>query len=321
MFARYSKYLPFYSRESDSESVRYEVKTVIAVAAGCTFLVFQALSLPDKSTFVEQYCWVMGAIITTSLLALYLATDIFRDSLTVINKMEGEYNVTDRVVDRWLSERSYIIAGCIMATLNTSTGHLLGVPEDFYVSPFALFMAYFGFILSGFTCGIGVQAILGVIALYVRFAPLLHFSLEPRNPDGMGGIKKLGDSLWFFAFLTSVVSVLISIYVLSVGWSNLGDNRIQLLLLFWISMPYIVAISIVLIPGLVVRRQVSLYKKHKTDQLKREKAEVYNSFKKFTEKSDDEIIEEKKKLNDKLADIQEELNSVKKMRTSHIDRG
>ena len=94
---------------------------------------------------------------------------------------------------------------------------------------------------------------------------------------------------------------------------------VQFVFLFWLSLPYILAISIVLIPGLAVRRQVSYYKNYKGKQLKREKAKLYSSFKKFDAMEDEALIHEKNQLKSRLDRNQEELEKLKQMRNSHLD--
>ena len=173
--------------------------------------------------------------------------------------------------------------------------------------------------MAGFSAGMGVWAITAVIVLYLKFAPNLQHSLDPNNPDGNGGIKKLGDSLWFFAILTFVLGVLISIYMFGVQWEFMYKGYVRLLFFVWLALPYLIAISIVLVPGLAVRRQVNQYKSYKIGQLKQQKAQFYTSYKEFQEGDDNEIIATKKELNEKLNHIQEQMDKLKKMRDSHID--
>ena len=94
---------------------------------------------------------------------------------------------------------------------------------------------------------------------------------------------------------------------------------VQFIFLFWVSLPYIFAVSLVLIPGLSVRRRVSNFKSYKSVQLTLEKVKLYSSYKQFESKEDEEIISEKKELGEKLERIQNELEILKRMRNSHID--
>jgi hypothetical protein len=96
-------------------------------------------------------------------------------------------------------------------------------------------------------------------------------------------------------------------------------QHVQFVFLIWVSLPYVLAVSVVLIPGLAVRRQVSYFKSYKSDQLKQEKVKLYSSYKQFESKEDEEIISEKKELGEKLERIQNELETLKKMRNSPID--
>jgi len=237
----------------------------------------------------------------------------------IVEALEGDYPISRDVLENWVSDKRHLMAGLGFATVNTSIAHSLGVPAVFQTDPLALTVIHVGFFLAGFSAGIGLLAIIAVIALYLKLAPNLHYSLDANNPDGNGGIKKLGDSLWFFAMLIGAVAVLVSIYMFGVRWVYIYKPHMQLIFILWVALPYLAAISVVLIPGLVVRRQVMSFKNYRSEQLNKEKAEAYSAFKQFSEKTDDEIIDEKKELSKKLNSIQDELKKLKKMRNSHLD--
>lgn len=312
-------FYPFYDPYRNGDVFGYGYKLCISLSFGAIYSLLQYYSLPDKMVFFSEDCWILGIIISTSLFALYVATDIFRNNLIIMKGIEGKHVVATKVVDDWLSDKWFLLAGLAFAVSNTTIGHLLGVPSEFYDATLSLLMVYSGFFLAGFTSGMGLLAITAVIILYVRFAPSLQYSLDANNSDGNGGIKELGDSLWLFGGLIGAVGILVSIYMFGVSWTYMYKPYVQLLFLFWLSLPFILAVSIVLIPGLAVRRQVSYYKAYKANQLKKEKVKIYSSYKQFESKEDDAIISEKKELGEKLERIQNELEKLKKMRNSHID--
>ncbi len=314
-----SNFFPFYDPYNDSGGIGYGSKLAISLGFGAGYAWLQYYSLPDKMVFFSENCWILALIISTSSFALYIATDVFRNNLNAMREIEGKYAVSLRVVDEWMSDKWLLLAGFAFGTANTTVGHLLGVPSVFFESTSSLVMAYFGFFLAGFASGMGLLAIAAVIVLYLKFAPSLQYMLDPNDPDGNGGIKKLGDSLWFFGGLIGAVGVLVSIHMFGVSWTFMHKQYVQFVFLFWVSLPYILAISIVLIPGLAVRRQVSYFKSYKSSQLKQEKVKLYSSYKQFEPKEDEEIILAKKELGEKLERIQNELETLKKMRNSHID--
>ena len=317
--SRKSNFYPFYDPYSDSGGLGYGSKLGISLGFGAGYALLQYYSLPDKLVFFSENCWILALIISTASFALYVATDVFRDNLSAMREIEGEYAGSLKVVDEWMSDKWLLLAGFVFGAANTTVGHLLGVPSVFFESTSSLTMIYFGFFLGGFASGMGLLAITAVIVLYLKFAPSLQYTLDPNDPDGNGGIKKLGDSLWFFGGLIGAVGVLVSIHMFGVSWTFMHKPYVQFVFLFWISLPYVLAVSIVLIPGLAVRRQVSYFKSYKSDQLKQEKVKLYSSYKHFESKEDEEIILEKKELGEKLERIQNELETLKKMRTSHID--
>jgi len=315
-----SNFSPFYDPYSDTAGLSYGSKLGISLSFGVAYALLQYYSLPDKMVFFAENCWILALIISTSSFALYIATDIFRSSLTTMREIEGEHIVSLKVVDEWMNDRWLLLAGLAFGTANTTVGHLLGVPSVFFESNLSLVMVYLGFFLGGFTSGMGLLSIAAVIVLYIKIAPLLQHILDPNDSDGNGGIKKLGDSLWFFGGLIGAVGILVSIHMFGVSWTYMHKQYVQVIFLSWVSLPFILAVAIVVIPGLAVRRQVSYFKQHKSGQLRDEKAKVYSNYKQFESKEDEEIILEKKELSEKLERIQKELESLKKMRNSPIDR-
>ena len=101
-----------------------------------------------------------------------------------MNELDGNNKVSAQVINDWLNDKTYLLAGLGFATLNMTVSHLLGIPADFHTTPFSLVMSYVGIFLSGFTCGMGLLGIVGIIVLYLKFSPNLQYSLNPeyKNP-------------------------------------------------------------------------------------------------------------------------------------------
>lgn len=319
MAIKTTEFYPFYDPNNGNGTFSYPVKSFISLGLGSLYIAAQYWAMPDKMTFFSQYCWILGAIISTSIMALYLATDVFRSSLNVINSLQGDNRISAHIVSNWLSDSRYLLAGLFWGTANVTVAHLLGIPGDLHSTPMSLSMMYVGFFVSGFAAGMGVLAIVAVIALYLKLAPNLQHLLNPDDPDGYGGIKKLGDSLWFFAMLIAAVGILVSVYMFGVQWEFMHLAYVRWTFLLWISLPYLVAISIVLIPGLAVRRHVSDYKSYSVEQLKLKKAALYSDFKSFENSDDESIINRKKEISLRLNQINDQMEKLRKMRSSHID--
>ncbi len=195
------KVYPFFDPIRDGRQLSWGLKIGIALGIGGLYFLLQYTALRDKTIFFQLYCWILGVIISTAILALYMSTEIFRRSLVTINELEAGQSTSQAIVTNWLSNKWYVVAGLVLATANTSVGHVLGVPPEYYVSSFSLAAIYAGIFAAWFAAGMGLLGILAIIVLYLRFAPNLQHTLDPLSPDGIGGIKKLGDSLWFFGGL------------------------------------------------------------------------------------------------------------------------
>ena len=313
------QYYPFFDPWRDGRPLRWYQKILIAVAIGLAYSVLQFWLLEDKATFMAQRCWMLSVIISFSLLALYVATHVFRENLGLLIHHEGGSGITARIIQRLLSDRIFVLAGLGTATLTAAAAHVFGIPADLHAAAIPLVATYLGYFMAGLTCGLGLWAIFAVITLYVRVAPYLQHTLNPGSPDGYGGIKGLGDSLWFFAMLIAAVGLLVASYMFSVDWTNLNNNFSRAVFLVWLAMPFVMAVSVILIPGLAVRRQVNEFKLHRHEQLKRERASVYSSYKEFEAADDDEIIATKRELQDKLNELQTQMQKLQRMRNSPID--
>lgn len=314
-----ARFHPFYDPMTESGGLSYARKASIAVGLGGFYVGAQYLSMADRATFFSESCWLLGVIITTAVMALYLATDSFRGSLWTVDKFYGSDQITSEIEDYWLSDKRFFLAGLAGAVSNMAVAHVLGIPGEFHEAAVALLVMYLGYFISGFAAGMGLLAIVAVIALYLKLAPSLERALDPNDPDGNGGIKRLGDSLWFFATLIASLGVLISIYMFGVSWESMHLAYVRVVFLFWISLPFLVAISIVLIPGLTVRRHVVQFKAHQESQLKQEKAELYSSFKQFKNVDDETIINSKREISEKLSENSDQMENLRRMRKSHID--
>jgi MFS family permease len=312
-------FYPFFDPYRNGNMLSMSAKVGISLVFGIGYILAQYLALPEKAVFFDQSIWALGAIISTSVMALYAATMAFRKSLDTINRIEGTGRLSQGIVEVWMQDGRFLMAGAGFATLNISVGYLLGVPTAFHSSVPAFAMIYVGFFLSGFFAGMGLLSIISVIVLHLRFAPHIQHALNPDNPDGSGGIGALGDTLWFFASLIGVVGVLVSIFLVNVEWSYMYKGYAQVLFVLWLGLPYTLAISIVLVPGLAVRRQVKDYKSFRKKQLKAEESRLFDSFKEFEEAPDEEIIATKREINERLENIQTQMDRLRKMRNSHID--
>ena len=81
MESKHTEFYPFYDSLYKEGTISYATKIGISLGFGTFYILLQYFSLPDKIVFFQQYCWILGVIISTSIMALYIATDVFRRSL------------------------------------------------------------------------------------------------------------------------------------------------------------------------------------------------------------------------------------------------
>jgi hypothetical protein len=313
------RFSPFYDPPDRGTCLTVGGKVLVSLSLGGLYILMQYLVMLDKATFYSQYCWILGIIISTCLMSLYVSTDIFRSNIETIDTMLGNDQLTRYVVEFWLTNNRFLLAGLFWGTCNTLVAHLLGIPGELYSSALSLLVMYLGYFFSGFAAGMGMLVIIAVIVLNLKLAPELIHSLDSNSSAAAKSLKKLSDALWVFAALISLIGVLVSMYMFAVDWQLMHLSSTRAIFLFWISQPYLVAISIVLIPGLAVRRQVSHYKSYRINQLKREKTELYMALKKFEASDDESIIQRQKDITERLNALNTKVDRLKKLRSYHIE--
>ncbi len=313
------RFSPFYDPQDRRTALSVGGKVLVSLSLGGLYILLQYLVIPDKGAFYSQYCWVLGIIISTCIMSMYVSTDIFRSNIETIDNMQGNDQLTRFIVEVWLTNNRFLLAGLFWGTCNTLVAHLLGIPGELHSSALSLLVMYIGYFSAGFTAGMGMLAIIAVIVLYLKLAPELIHSLDSESSDAAKSLKKLSDALWFFATLISLIGVLVSMYMFAVDWQLMHLSSARVVFLFWISQPYLVAITIVLIPGLAVRRQVSHYKSYRIRQLKHQKTELYMSLKKFEASDDESIIQRQKDITQKLNTLNTKIDRLKKLRSYHIE--
>jgi hypothetical protein len=317
--SKYKEFSPFYDPCDGSGPLTVCGKLFVSLSLGGFYILMQYLAIADKAAFFSQYCWILGIIISTCLMSLYVSTDIFRSNIEAINTMQNNDQLTRHVTEVWLTNERFLLAGLVWGTSNTLVAHFLGIPGELHSSILSLFVMYLGYFFAGFTAGMGILAMIAVIALYLKLAPELDHFLDSDRVDATKSLKKLSDALWFFAALISIVGVLVSMYMLAVDWQLMHLASTRVIFLLWISQPYVVAVSIVLIPGLVVRRQVSHYKTYRTSQLKQERSKLHMSLKTFEASDDESIIQRQKDLTEKLNTNNTKMGKLKNLRGHHLD--
>lgn len=312
-------FYPFFDPYLNGKLLSWPQKIAVSVAYGGAYSALQYWNLNDKAVFFDQACWILSVIMSTSLLALYMATAVFRNNLSVVHAHEHSSGATQYILSKVMVARNYLLSGIVLGLLTSLVSGVLGIPAALGDAKLVVVSYYLGGFITGFTAGMGLWGIFSVIALYLQLAPNLQYTLDPEDPDGLGGIKALGDSLWIFASLIVVVGLLVALYMFSVDWNNLTAGLGRMLFLLWLALPFVLAVSIVLIPGLAVGRQVDEFKQRRQEELKRERASVYSSYKEFEPAGDEEIIASKKALQDRLNRIQKQMDLLQLMRKSPLE--
>jgi hypothetical protein len=169
---------PFYDRIAGYGPAPFLIKIALSVLLGAPFF-FGASKL-------------LGVLISSAMLALYFATETFRGTLPYM-ALKLDPHANDALLERIrqvLSDRLFMVGAIGFGILNFCVGLLLGAPG----SGWTLALTYAGYLVAGFSCGMPVVGICGVVRTIDRFAELKP-KLDYTAPDRCGGIGaiRVGD--------------------------------------------------------------------------------------------------------------------------------
>lgn len=310
---------PFFDPLRDGRTLTTAQKGLISLAPGLAFGLLHFATLSDRSLFFTQSGWLHALLISASACALYAAVAILRQSLLTMRRLSGGAAMTGQLHSDWLGDRYLLMSGILIAVANVSLVRMFGIPPALLADFPAAAVLYLGYGLVGFVAGVALWVTLAIIVLYLRFAVSLRHTLNPEDETALRDFADLAEALWRFALLVASVGVLISAYLLNVDWTSLHRDTTQILFLVWLSLPYLLAITVVMIPGMALRRQLTEIKAFHAEQLRVEKARLYASYKKFDDAADEEIISRKREIKVRLNHIQRQIDRLGQLRLSRMD--
>ncbi len=161
-----------------------------------------------------------------------------------------------RPLNRWLSDRNFILAGIAFGALNDLMGYRFGI----WYHGSSRWTILVGFFVVGFISGMAAYSIVGVSDSLRRFITQGKPPLDYRSPDRCGGLAFLGTALMKFGIVTLIMGVLISVYIIFSPWTNRDHQFVRILMWFWIGFPYVISLVAFLAPGIAAHGALQGYK-------------------------------------------------------------
>ena len=260
------EFKPFYERIPDRFPIPFVVKLLISILLGFLFLGPRYWAV--REAILNDWSWLLGLVIVVAMMSLYYATHTFRAMFPHLNVRLQSQDATSVSaayfdnVKHYLSDRMFLLTGLLFAMLNCGIGWIL---ETSYVDLRDVTTIYFGYLISGFVCGLAVCGIRGVVVTLGSY-----FEQEPKvdytDPDECGGYLFLGDALIIFAGVTLIVGLMISIYIVeSLGQLEGIFSRVTMWL--WIALPFVLSLTILLAPATRTNRALMNHKIQKEVEL------------------------------------------------------
>jgi hypothetical protein len=246
----------------------------LLVAAGLGLLFFVPHAIVVDGQVVKDWSWFLAALITTAMLALYYATDTLRGLLPEMSlrlrAKDGQRRdaVFMTPLRRILSDRNFLLAGCVVGAINAGMGNVFGIPDP---GTCAYYTTLFGFFLAGFVCGMATLGIVGVTIVVARFARHAQDSFDYTAPDHCGGVQFIGEGLVVFSSVTLIVGVMMSVYIHAFPWTN---EQVAALQWVWIILPYGLSLVVLMWPAVPLNDALRRYKVREEEKQLVEIAEI-----------------------------------------------
>jgi hypothetical protein len=233
---------------------------VAVLLGGAVFLVPHAIAVGGDVR--GDWSWLLAVLIATAMLALYYATDTLRGLLPEMSlrlrAKDGKHrdSVFMTPLTRILSDRNFLLAGCVVGVVNATAGYLFGIPDP-GTCPF--YTTLFGFFLAGFVCGMATLGIFGVTFVVAHFAKRAQDSFDYMAPDHCGGVQFIGEGLVVFSSVTLIVGVMMSVYIHAFPWTN-EAWLVAALQWVWIVLPYGLSLVVLMWPAVPLNDALRRYK-------------------------------------------------------------
>lgn len=264
---RPQSFRPFYMRLADRSSHPGVVLFLMAFVLGAGFLGIHFAFTWSWVEISEDLSWLLAAMILVVFLLLSYATVTLRDIFPEMEKRiyPRQPEVFLRPLNRWLSDRNFILAGVGFGLLNDWMGYQFGICPEW-----SRLTILVGFFIVGFISGMAAYSIVGVSVSLSRFITEGKPALDYRSPDRSGGLSFLGTALMKFGIVTFIMGVLISLYIVFVDWENKDEVFVKVLMWFWIAFPYAMSSIAFLVPAISAHKALQAYKDAREEEMRKE---------------------------------------------------
>ena len=256
--------IPFYEKFTNKFTTPYYLTSLLI---GLPFLILHIiLGITFKENTFADRSWMISLMIGYTFLMVVWNTKKLRTlTLNLFDHIESDteqFHATSiQQLKKILSTKRLLGYGVSFGLLNTSFGVLYGI---WYVSLFLVISIMVQFFVEGFICGMAVCGIVGVVKMVSTFSVQENIAINYRSPDKCGGISKIGNSLLQFSLTSLSVGVLISLYIYLSPWTNRTQEIVKFSIYVWMGFPHFAAISVLLLPLLMLHSMLEKLK-HKQD--------------------------------------------------------
>lgn len=265
----HSSFRPFYDRMADRLGISSVGKALVSLFLGLAFFVARFLSV--EGTIYRDWSWMLGVLISLSMLFLYYATDTLRNLFPRMDlRLRRTSNETYlKPLKRTVSDGNFIRAGIFFGALNCLMGYLFGAANEDLPNIISIFS---GFFVVGFICGMAALGIYGVLVTMKAFTSKGKLNLDYTEPDRCGGTLFLGEALVKFSLVTLIMGVMICVYILNAF--EVQSGLVRGLMWFWIIWPFLLSMAVLLAPSAEINRVLREYKVEEEERMQRDLAEL-----------------------------------------------
>jgi hypothetical protein len=276
---------PFFERLPWPLPENFIGKILVSAGLGLAFFAVRSASTGFEAS--HDWSWLLAALISITMLCIYYGTHVLRTTvaemnsrLLAISAMDLDRDENPRDDDRpaaagkvdmidltgVLSNRNFVLAGLCLGILNAAFAYRFGIPDT---ETAAIFSIEIGHFLAGFVVGLGIPLLYGVCDAVPTYSCQAPPSFEFTSPDGCGGTLFLGEALVVISSITLVTGVMISVNMLKIEWTVADTWSVLYLKRFWIGVPYLLSVGVLIAPAVSLNRALTAYKKREEASLQR----------------------------------------------------
>ncbi|MES0489272.1 MAG: hypothetical protein ABUK01_04720 [Leptospirales bacterium] len=232
-------------------------RILLSLVLGAIFF-FVHYQLTNKA-MIQDSTWLLPVIFVVMFVSLEIGMHFIRKLLfeMEVRLNPKEINKFKLKIKKINHRKKMLLSGLFFAILYSILGWLIDVP---YENSVAITSFHVFFTIIGFFSGEAIYINLGIVKIIKEFIKHRESAFDYTDPDGCAGVEFLGNSLIMFSSISLLNGVITSIFIVNFNFTSDIPFLAMSIKYFWLLLPYVVAIAIVIAPAIPIHVALNSYK-------------------------------------------------------------